>query len=160
MTEKHTHEGGCACGNVRYRMESGPLVVHCCHCTWCQRESGSAFALNALIEATRVSLLAGEPEPVAVPSASGSGQVFWRCPDCRVAVWSHYAGAGEKVNFIRVGTLDRAADVSPDVHIYTTTRHPWVEIPPGVPSFAEYYRRDEVWSAESLERRASLLAAG
>src|SRR6187551_817352 len=101
-------EGGCTCRSVRYRLASAPLFVHCCHCRWCQRESGSAFALNAMIEADRVALLAGEPEAVDTPSASGKGQKIWRCPRCRVAVWSNYAGAGAAVRFVRVGTLDEA----------------------------------------------------
>ena len=47
-------EGGCACGAVRYRLTSAPMFVHCCHCRDCQRQTGSAFVLNALIEADRV----------------------------------------------------------------------------------------------------------
>src|SRR5262245_24309299 len=102
-----TLEGGCTCRMVRYRMLSRPMVVHCCHCRWCQRETGSAFALNALIEADRVVLLSGAPEPVDTPSNSGKGQKIWRCASCRVAVYSNYAGAGDSVHFVRVGTLDR-----------------------------------------------------
>jgi len=97
-----TLEGGCACGGIRYRMESPPLFVHCCHCRWCQRESGASYALNALIEAERVILLEGEPEVTPTPSNSGKAQNVWRCPECRVAVWSHYAGFGDKVSFVFV----------------------------------------------------------
>ena len=127
-------EGGCACGGVRYRMTGAPIFVHCCHCRWCQRESGAAFALNALIEADRVVLLKGEPERVATPSASGKGQTFARCPDCHVALWSNYAGAGDLVNFVRVGTLDQPDRLPPDIHIYTASKQPWVVIPEGMPS--------------------------
>ncbi len=59
-------DGGCACGQVRYRMTSEPMFVHCCHCRDCQRQTGSAFVLNALIEADRVTRLEGAPEPVPV----------------------------------------------------------------------------------------------
>ncbi|MGI9284894.1 MAG: GFA family protein [Pseudomonadales bacterium] len=97
-----TFEGGCTCGAIRYRMESQPLFVHCCHCYWCQRETGTAFALNAMIEADRVTLLQGKPEITLTPSNSGKGQKFWRCPQCRIAVWSNYSGAGEKVHFLRI----------------------------------------------------------
>src|SRR5262245_51213226 len=100
-------EGGCTCCAVRYRMMTRPLFTHCCHCSWCQRETGTAFALNAMIESDRVLILSGSPEVIATPSASGKGQRIVRCPECRIAVWSHYFGAGDAVRFVRVGTLDR-----------------------------------------------------
>jgi hypothetical protein len=148
-----TFEGGCTCRKVRYRMTSRPLFVHCCHCTWCQRESGASFALNAMIEADRVELLAGAPEAVMTPSNSGKGQKFWRCPSCRIALWSNYAGAGDLVSFVRVGTLDEAGKLPPDIHIFTSTKQPWVVLPPGTPAVSEYYDRKQYWPAESLERR-------
>jgi len=151
-------EGGCTCRAVRYRLRTAPMFVHCCHCTWCQRETGSAFALNAMIEADRVELLAGAPEAVQTPSASGKGQTIWRCPTCRIAVWSNYAGAGPAVHFVRVGTLDRAGVLPPDIHIFTSTKQPWVVLPPGTPAVPEYYKSAERWPAESLARRAAVLA--
>ena len=151
-------EGGCTCRAVRYRMTSAPLFTHCCHCRWCQRETGSAFALNAMIEAERVVLLQGEPEVVDTPSNSGKGQKISRCPTCRVAVWSNYAGAGNAVRFVRVGTLDEPDRLPPDIHIFTASKQPWFEIPPGMLAAAEYYDRAKAWPAESLERRAAMLA--
>jgi hypothetical protein len=151
--------GHCTCGDLRYRMTSGPLFVHCCHCRWCQRETGASFALNAMIEADRVILLQGRPEVVNTPSNSGKGQRISRCPRCRVAVWSNYAGAGDAVHFIRVGTLDEPDRLPPDIHIYTSSKQPWVVRPAGVPAVPEYYDRDRYWPKESLERRAALLAA-
>lgn len=153
------HEGGCTCGNVRYRMLGPPWVVHCCHCRWCQRETGSAFALNAMIEAARVELACGEVEIVLTPSNSGKGQRIARCPVCRVAVWSHYAGGGDAVRFVRVGTLDEPDRLPPDVHIFTESRQPWVVLPPGTPAFPEYYDARDVWRPDRLARRAALLAA-
>lgn len=150
------HEGRCTCGAVQYRMTRGPLFVHCCHCRWCQRETGSAFALNALIEAEHVELLAGVPELVDTPTHSGKGQRIARCPRCRVAVWSHYAGAGDKVCFVRVGTLLEPDRLPPDIHIYTTSRQPWVVLPEGARAVPEYYRASDEWPAESLARRAAL----
>jgi len=151
-----TLEGGCTCRAVRYRMLSRPMIVHCCHCRWCQRESGSAFALNALIEADRVEILAGAPEAVNTPSNSGKGQKIWRCPNCRVAVFSNYAGAGDAVQFVRVGTLDNPDALPPDIHIYTSSKQPWVVLPEGVPAVSEYYRSADYWPAESLARRQAL----
>lgn len=148
--------GRCTCGAIRYEMRSAPLVVHCCHCRWCQRETGASFALNAMIEADRVPLLAGTPERVDTPSESGKGQQIVRCPTCRVAVWSHYAGAGARVSFVRVGTLENPDALPPDVHIFTASKQPWIVLPPDVPAVPEYYRASDVWSAESLARREVL----
>jgi|SRR5579883_1957330 len=152
-------EGGCDCRFVRYRLATAPMFVHCCHCRWCQRETGSAFALNAMIEAERVATLAGETEAVMTPSASGKGQRIVRCPRCRIALWSHYAGAGDTICFVRVGTLDEPDRCPPDIHIFTASKQHWVLLPDGVPAFTEYYRASEVWPAASLERRARLRAA-
>jgi hypothetical protein len=152
-------EGGCDCRTIRYRMETAPLFVHCCHCRWCQRETGASFALNAMIEASRVTLLAGAPELVDTPSASGKGQKIARCPRCRIAVWSHYAGGGTDVSFIRVGTLDDPDAVPPDIHIFTSSKQPWVVLDPGTPAVPEFYDRERFWPAESLARREALLAA-
>lgn len=150
--------GGCACRALRYRMESRPLVVHCCHCRWCQRETGASFALNAMIESDRVSLLAGEPELVDTPSESGRGQKIARCPKCHVAVWSHYAGGGTAVRFVRVGTLDQPDHLPPDIHIFTSSKQPWVVLPAGMPAVPEFYDRKQYWPKESLVRRETLLA--
>ena len=149
-------EGGCTCGAVRYRLGDAPMFVHCCHCTSCQTETGSAFVLNALIESDRVETLAGAPEPVMTPSESGRGQQIWRCPDCRVALWSNYGGAADILRFVRIGTLDTPAALPPDVHIYTRSKLPWVRLPEGTPAFEAYYDSKTLWPAASLERRKAL----
>ena len=153
----YSMEGGCTCGAVRYRMTSKPMFVHCCHCRWCQRETGASFALNAMIEADRVVLLRGSPEAVDTPSESGKGQKIVRCPDCHMALWSNYAGAGDALHFVRVGTLDEPDRFTPDVHIYTASKQPWVVLSPGTPAFEEYYDRNELWPEESLARRRAAL---
>jgi hypothetical protein len=151
--EQHiSMEGGCTCGSVRYRLNARPLFVHCCHCTWCQRETGSAFAVNAMIEASNVELLKGELERTTLPSASGKGQTLFRCPHCGITLWSNYAAARERVHFVRVGTLDEPSLVPPDIHIFTSTKQPWVHLPDGVPAVDEFYRRSAYWPAESIAR--------
>src|SRR6266581_6183957 len=150
-------EGHCTCGAIRYRMTSKPLFVHCCHCRWCQRETGASFALNALIESDRVQLLSGGVDVVNTPSNSGKGQKIARCPQCRIALWSNYAGAGDALRFIRVGTLDNPDRLPPDIHIFTSSKQPWVVLAPGTPAVEEYYDRNQYWPKESLERRAALL---
>ena len=152
------HDGACTCRHVRYRMTTSPLIVHCCHCRWCQRETGASFALNAMIEADRVQLLEGRVEVVDTPSNSGKGQKISRCPKCHIALWSNYGGGGDAVRFVRVGTLDEPDRLPPDIHIFTASKQPWVALPPDTPAFSEYYKAAELWSAESLARRAVLSA--
>ena len=151
-------EGGCDCRTIRYRLQCRPLFVHCCHCRWCQRETGASFALNAMIESEQVAVLGAEPELVDTPSASGKGQKIARCPNCHIAVWSHYAGAGPTVRFVRVGTLDDPDRLPPDLHIFTAYKQPWVILSPGTPAVPGYYDRKQYWPAESLARRDALLA--
>ena len=151
-------EGGCTCGHVRYQVNSEPLIVHCCHCRWCQRQTGTAFALNALIEADRVELLSGEVEELAIPSPSGQGQTIARCPKCRVAVWSNYymGGLRERIRFIRVGSLDNPDQLPPDVHIFTASKQPWVILPPDDQAVEVFYDVDTTWSKDSLTRLDSI----
>lgn len=148
-------EGECACGAVRYRLAAAPMFVHCCHCRNCQRQTGSAFVLNALIEADRVTLLSGNPEVIAVPTPSGKPQEIYRCPSCRIALWSSYGGV-QKLRFVRVGTLDNPAALKPDVHIYVRSKLPWVTLPDNVPAFEAYYDSRKLWPPESLERRKAI----
>jgi hypothetical protein len=155
MTIETTHcDGGCTCRQVRYRVSGRPLFVHCCHCRWCQRETGSAFALNAMFEADRVEISCGEVMSVATPTLSGKGQKIARCPTCRVALWSNYAGAGDAIRFVRVGTLDEPELMPPDIQIYTSSKQPWVTLSSDIPAVPEYYKASEYWPKSSLERRA------
>jgi hypothetical protein len=148
-------EGGCACGAVRYRLTSAPMFVHCCHCRDCQRQTGSAFVLNALIEADRVELKSGKVEGNAVPTDSGRPHVIYRCTSCKVAVWSNYGGV-EKLRFMRIGTLDEPSALPPDVHIYIRSKLPWIALPEGVPAFDGYYDSKKLWPPASLERRRAI----
>ena len=148
-------EGGCACGGIRYRLTSDPLFVHCCHCLNCQRQTGSAFVINLLIEADRVELLAGEPQPVEVSRDDGSKQVIYRCPTCQVAVFSNYGRP--QVLFVRGGTLDEPSSVAPDVHIFTRSKLPWITLPDSVPAFDVYYDSKALWPAASLERLEAVM---
>jgi hypothetical protein len=150
-------EGGCACGEVRYRLTSEPLFIHCCHCLNCQRQTGSAFVINLLIETDRVELTAGAPEPIDVPRDDGSNQRVFRCPTCQVALFSQYSHPG--IRFVRAGTLDDPRDVRPDVHIFTRSKVKWVNLPEAVPAFEIYYDTRSLWPKASLERLDAILAA-
>jgi hypothetical protein len=150
-------EGECACKSVRYRLEARPMFVHCCHCLNCQRQTGSAFVINVLIEAERVKLLRGEPAAVEVPRDDGSTQRIMRCPACQIALWSFYSLP--KLAFVRAGTLDNPALVSPDVHIYTRSKLPWVVLPPEVAAVSVYYDTKTLWPADSLARLKAVRAS-
>jgi len=152
--QSETHEGGCSCGHVRYEATSEPLIVHGCHCSWCQTQSGSAFAINALIEADRVKVLHGEVEVIETPSPNGPGQMIARCPKCKVAVWSNYNMfmPGDRIRFLRVGTLDDPNLIPPDIHIFTTTKQEWVILPPEDQVVDAFYDTETTWSAKSLKR--------
>lgn len=156
MPAKKSVEGGCACGEIRYRLTSEPLFVHCCHCLNCQRQTGSAFVVNLLIEAERVELLAGEPQPVEVPRDDGSKQRIFRCPECQVALFSEYGRP--EIRFVRGGTLDEPSTVTPDVHIYTRSKLPWIRLPESVPAFEVYYDSKTLWPPTSLERLQAVMA--
>lgn len=153
MTPKNLPAGGgCSCRAVRYELTRAPLFVHCCHCRWCQRETGSAFVINAMVEADCINLIAGDPVAVDTPSESGKGQKILRCPTCHVALWSHYAGAGPRIAFLRAGTLDDPDACPPDIHIYTSSKQPWVTLSHDVPVVKEYYRRSEYWPEDAIQR--------
>ena len=152
VQDKHEGlEGGCSCGQLRYQLQDRPMFTHCCHCSWCQRETGSAFALNALIERDRMTV-SGEMQQDHVPSASGAGQDLVRCPSCKVVVFSHYAGTGRRMAFVRVGTLEDPGACPPDVNIYTSTKLAWVRLDPALPSFEGYYQAKTLWPTAAQER--------
>jgi hypothetical protein len=151
-------EGGCACGAVRYTLKAAPLFVHCCHCRDCQRQTGSAFVLNALIETARVERRGPEPVRCEMPTDSGRPHGIYRCPTCGTALWSEYGGLAP-LRFVRVGTLDDPTALAPTVHIYTRSKQPWITLPAGVPAFEAYYDSAKLWPAESLARRAALFAS-
>jgi hypothetical protein len=152
-------EGGCTCRGVRYRVTAKPLIVHCCHCRWCQRETGSAFVINAVVETSALQVT-GETVTVDTPSESGKGQKIVRCPKCHVALWSHYGSAGTALAFVRAGTLDDPDAFTPDVHIYTESKLPWVRLSEGARVFAQFYNPSEVWSQEARARAKAARQAG
>ena len=149
-------EGGCACGAVRYRLKSKPMFINCCHCRDCQRQTGSAFVINAIIETGQIDVSSGKPQPVRVPTDSGRPHDIYRCPRCHTALWSDYGGR-PKLRFVRAGTLDNPSALAPDAHIFTRSKLPWVGLPAGVPAFEVYYELDKLWSPESLARRRAIL---
>ena len=159
MNENFLEEGMCTCGEIQYQVTEAPMFVHCCHCTWCQRETGSAFAVNALIEDVHVQLTKGAIETIDTPSNSGMGQVISRCPSCKTAVWSHYGAAKTAVCFVRVGTLNNPECCPPDIHIFTSSKQKWLQLDGSIPVMSDYYQRSKYWSAESVARYKRALSA-
>jgi hypothetical protein len=149
-------EGGCACGEIRYRLTTEPLFTHCCHCLNCQRQTGSAFVINLLIEADHVEVLSGDPQPIDVARDDGSKQRIFRCPTCQVAVFSEYGWP--ELLFVRAGTLHQPSEVTPDVHIFTRSKLAWIALPDSVPAFEVYYDSRTLWPEASLERLDAIRA--
>jgi hypothetical protein len=112
--------------------------------------------INLLIEADRVELLAGAPQPIDMPRDDGSKQRIYRCPTCQVAVFSEYGRPD--VWFVRGGTLDQPSGVTPDVHIFTQSKLSWIMLPDSVPAFEVYYDMKALWPAASLERLEAIAA--
>ena len=112
--------------------------------------------INVLIEADRVEVTAGEPTAVDVPRDDGSTQRIYRCPACQIAVFSEYTRP--EILFVRAGTLDEPARVAPDVHIYTRSKVPWLQLPDGVPAFDVYYKSKQLWPADKYARLRAALA--
>ena len=152
--------GQCTCGALQYQLTRDPLFVHCCHCSWCQKETGSAFAVNVLIETSSIEVTSGELVEDPRDSASGQGQTLWNCDQCGTTMWSHYASAKERVSFIRAGTLNQPGLAPPDIHIFTSTKSSWVLLPDDVPAMANFYRRSEYWPLESQNRYKAALSSG
>lgn len=151
------YTGTCSCGDIQYRLTSAPMFVHCCHCYDCQKQTGGAFVINALIEADRVEIIEGTPHGVSMPTESGRPHIIYRCPKCQVALWSIYGGR-HQLRFVRVSTLDEPHEIFPDVHIFTRSKVPWVVLPPAIRAFDVYYDMKKEWPAESLARREAALA--
>jgi hypothetical protein len=149
--------GSCSCGAVAYRLTAPPMFVNCCHCLACQKETGGAFVINALIEASNVKVTKGKPRPVTMPTVSGSPHEIFRCPTCKVALWSDY-GRRRVLLFVRVSTLDKPHAIKPDAHIFTRSKVPWVGLPKDVPAFPVFYDPSKQWSAKSQARRKALFS--
>ena len=151
--------GGCACGAVRYRLTTGPMFVNCCHCRDCQRQVGSAFVINAIIETDRIELLSGELAPWRMPTDSGRPHDVYRCAECGVTLWSDYGGRPQ-IRFVRATTLDDRGALQPDAHIFTRSKLSWLRLPEDARAFEVYYDMKKEWPAESLARREAILGAG
>ena len=147
--------GQCFCGAVKYHLAAKPMFVNCCHCTDCQRQTSSAFAINGVIEERHVKIVKGKPVAISMKTDSGHPHDIYRCGECQTALWSDY-GRRKAIRFVRVATLDKPGAFPPQAHIFTRSKLPWVTLPRGVAVFKVYYNMQKVWPAASLKRRAAL----
>ena len=161
---RESFSGSCFCGAVTYRMTSPPMFVHCCHCRDCQKQTGSAFAVNGMIERDRIALLTGSPEAIEMTTDSGRPHDIYRCPKCLSALWSDY-GRRKVLVFLRLTTLDEPSRFAPDVHIFTRSKLDWVDLSSPAPGATTgrpakvcevYYDMKTEWPAESQARREAL----
>jgi hypothetical protein len=153
MSSSASLEGACSCTQTRYRLLQPPMFTNCCHCLYCQRESGSAFAMNAMIESPNFELLT--PNPLAktsLPTQSGKPQHTFCCPECHTVLYALYGDNGDYTRFVKVGTLREPARCPPDAHIFVASKQPWVNLEGGAPAFEAFYDRKKLWSPEQLER--------
>jgi hypothetical protein len=145
-------KGGCACGALRYKLTADPLIVHACHCRDCQRLTGSAFVTNIWIERKFVEAGSAEPKSFKLTAGSGKQHEVFFCDRCGTYLWSKYYASPGDTLLVRVGTLDHPEAIQPDVHIFTRSKLPWVDLPKDIPAFEAFYDMNAVWSAPSKER--------
>ena len=150
-------EGKCGCGRVTYRMTTPPMFVHSCHCSDCQRQTGTAHVMNAIIEADRVEF-EGPVTEHRLPTPSGKGQIITRCQDCGVAIFSSYMVRHGKLRYVRVGTLERPDQCPPNAQIFTRSKQDWVPLSEDIPIFEELYNFEALWPKASLDRLKAALA--
>lgn len=127
--------GGCQCGGLRYEVRAEPLSVYVCHCTECQRQSGSAFAMSAVVPRPALVYLSGRPKRCSRKADSGNTIDGDFCPDCGVRL-AHYPSANDKVAILKPGTLDDTRWLVPVGHIWTRSAQAWVTIPDDTVRFA------------------------
>ena len=135
-----------------------PIFVNNCHCSQCQKQTGSTSVVNMFYEAEYLTQLSGDTSRHVVKAGSGGDHVIVRCAQCGTAMWSHYPRLGEFAAGIRAGTLDDPASVTPDAAIYVSERMPWVTLPEGIPAFETQYSPAELLPPERFERLKRLAA--
>lgn len=149
--------GGCACGAVRYDVRGTPVFVNNCHCTLCQKQTGSTSVVNMFFETERLTQHSGETTRHTVKSGSGGDHIIVRCAACGTAIWSFYPRLGDLGVGIRAGTLDDPGTVTPDAAIFVAHKMPWVTLPEGVPQFEATYDPAERLPPDRFARLKALI---
>lgn len=134
--DSDTLKGGCNCGAIRYAITSAPVAVAACHCTRCRRQSGAAYSVNLVIRASSMSVEGSLA--VFEEHDTESGELLRRefCGACGSPIRS-VPTATPKFVAVKAGTLDDPAPFPPQLHIWTRSKLPWVQIPAELPHYAQ-----------------------
>lgn len=143
-------QGRCLCGEISYQIIDKPLFTHACHCTDCQKVTGSAFGLSMFILRQDFQMLSGTPTVAHPPQQYGVAAIY-ACGDCGCAIYRTHSYL-DKFVFPFPGTFDDTTWVKPQAHIYTRSKQPWVQLADDEPAFEKQYKRDDVWPEASLKR--------
>ena len=131
-------KGQCFCKTIEYTLDAAPIFTNCCHCRDCQSLSGSSFALNIMVEASNVTVTSAtqliekqEQRRDRDPSSAKS----FHCPTCAAMIYATNAMFGDGLLFVRAGTLAESENIEPNAHFFIRSKHPWITIPDGVPTY-------------------------
>ena len=153
-SNSNTYSGRCSCGEVIYSIFDIPIFTHACHCSLCQRYTASAFVVHSAIETNNFSLVSGKLIDTPGPSGSGSMHRVYRCNTCFDQIYSHYNFVENNgVLILKTTTLDNPNIFPPQAHIFLKNKLDWVKIDQDTPKFKGMYKREDVYSRESLKRR-------
>ncbi|MGZ5870506.1 MAG: GFA family protein [Bradyrhizobium sp.] len=140
--------GGCPCEAVRFAVNAMPLLVYACHCTECQRWSGSAFSLSMPVASDSFALTCGKPRPWRRTGASGFESTYWFCGDCGGRVYGQRDSRPDIIA-VRAGTLDDTSWLRPIAHVYLRSAQAWERIPNNAEGFEvmpkEFWSLSEKW---------------
>ena len=151
-------EGGCSCGALRYLIHQKPLFTQVCHCKRCQKMTGTAFVMTAIIEKDNFKCYSGVPSPRhVIRGASGAIYDTFGCNDCGSTIFIQNHGSSDGLIYFPVGTLDCSNIVEPGAHIHVEAKQAWVVIPKNIPQFEQTYPDlTKLLSESSLARLESL----
>lgn len=150
-------DGGCGCGQVRYRVTGEPIFVNNCHCRQCQQQTGGTSVVNAFYEDERLEILDGNLTEHVVTAGSGGPHTICQCDNCGVALWSYYPRLGRLGVGIRVGTMDEKDSLTPVAAIFVSEKMPWVTLPEGLPHFDKTYDYRELLDADKIARMDEMI---
>lgn len=141
--------GRCACGAIEYRINAEPLTFYICHCTDCQKLSGSAYGLSMPVLEETLEVLKGAAAKSSFETSAGKSKTVYQCPECFTRLWADPPGV-PGVLLIRPGALENAADLVPVAHTFTDSALPWVSIPADALQFRQapddYLQLVEAWN--------------
>ena len=129
------YTGRCFCEETRYRITAEPLTLYACHCTDCQKRTGSAFGLSMWVPRTAIEVTTGEATLQVLKGPDGRGRPGRMCPQCGARLWSE-PEKRPTLAVLRAGTLDDTSWLRPVAHIWTRSAQPWFEFPAGVAAYA------------------------